>query len=96
MRRARAADGACYSLVLRRRSPGERPLSCIVSKRVAPRAVDRNRAKRVCRAVFAPYLKKRQAALLLVYVRKPALAATHAALLNEAAQFMRKVITKYD
>ena len=85
----RGIGGAFYTLSKRAHDTAR--VACTVSKKVAPRAVDRNRAKRVCRAVFAPHLKGTRG-LFIVQVRTPALGAPHRELAHEASRLMKEVI----
>lgn len=89
------AQGTYYSLSKRLR-PGAERVACVVSKKVASRAVDRNKAKRVCRAVFAPHVREKDTQRFVVHVRKPALGAPHATLVREASELVRRVITRHD
>lgn len=46
--------------------------ACIVSSKVAPRAVDRNRLKRLCRAALSTYLTKETQPNVFIFVAKKA------------------------
>ena len=46
--------------------------ACIVSSKVAPRAVDRNRIKRLCRAALSAYLAKETQPNVYIFVAKKA------------------------
>lgn len=66
--------------------------SCSVSKKVAHRAVDRNRAKRRARAAFLNVASKARG-LYLVTIKKPALAAPFSSLEEELRMLLHMLNT---
>ena len=94
-RRGQGVHGGYYSLTTKSMKAEPR-VACVVSKKVATRAVDRNKAKRVCRAIFGPYVRDIGERTLFVHVRKSALDAPHKELVKEASQLIKQVITPRD
>jgi len=91
-RHQRRVNGELFSLAL---SPvsGSSPakFSCVVSKKIAPRAVDRNTLKRRCREVFRPLLADKKAMLVVVYPKKSALLVSYAHFSREAKALLGKM-----
>ncbi|HEY4511173.1 MAG TPA: ribonuclease P protein component [Candidatus Paceibacterota bacterium] len=69
----------------------EPKFSCVVSKKISPRATERNTLKRRCREAFRPLLAHRQSLLLVVYPKKNALKAPYAELAREAEGLLGKI-----
>ncbi len=62
--------------------------SCVVSKKVARTAVDRNRVRRRVRAAFRPLVVT---GLFVIHIKKPALAAPFTEIARELAELSKKV-----
>ncbi len=66
--------------------------ACIVSSKVAPRAVDRNKIKRRCRSILAQILAKSPAGKLYIMVaKKAALDASYREVQKEIASLIARV-----
>src|SRR3989338_2060757 len=70
--RSRRFHGALFSLSVTGLPAGARgpKCACVVSKKVSPKAVERNRIKRRCREAVRAFLLKRQEPLALVFYAK--------------------------
>ena len=69
-RGAKRLQGNLFSLSTFSLSGGDAKFTCVVSKKVAQKAVDRNRLKRQCREVVRPLMKRVQHPLALVLTAK--------------------------
>lgn len=87
---ARRIHGALFSLALSPRSDGAKA-TITVSKKVSPKAVDRNLVKRRARAALTPLLKMLPAGAYVLSARPAARDATYAAIRDDIAALARKV-----
>lgn len=71
-----------------RTSPG---VACVVSSKVAPRAVDRNKIKRRCRAVLSEYMKKSPHLTIVLYTKKGAAKASFDDLKKDIEHLLSKI-----
>jgi len=69
----------------------EPKFTCVVSKKISPRATDRNTLKRRCREIFRPLLLRKQSMVIIVYPKKSALKAPYAELACEAEHLLGKI-----
>lgn len=91
--RSRREHGRFFTLalVLRNDTKGPRA-ACIVSKKVATRAVDRNLIKRRARAALAPALRGVSVSLsIALYAKKDALHASYKEVADDIAHLMSRV-----
>ncbi|OGG74151.1 hypothetical protein A3A40_03245 [Candidatus Kaiserbacteria bacterium RIFCSPLOWO2_01_FULL_54_20] len=93
--------GRLFSLSAAPLSRGRRlSLACVVSKKVAPKAVERNLIKRRCREAVRAHMRTRASAppLLLVFrAKKEAAGATFADILRDIGGLVDKVSdTRYN
>jgi ribonuclease P protein component len=88
--RARRIHGALFSVALSPASGGPKA-AITVSKKVSPRAIDRNLVKRRAKAVLAPLLKQLPAGAYVFSARPAALEATYAALKADLESLARKI-----
>jgi ribonuclease P protein component len=74
----RRFHGRYFSLSITRQSEGEPKFACVVSKKAAKRAVDRNRIKRRAKEALGAMLKGTTVPVSLVlYAKKEALTASY-------------------
>lgn len=68
--------GLSFSLTITRFPEGGGPkMACVVSKKIAARAVDRNKIQRRCREIVRPHIEHTNQALALVFYAKRGAAA---------------------
>src|SRR3989344_5306477 len=70
----------------------EPKFTCVVSKKISPRATDRNTLKRRCREIFRSLLAGKKPLLIVVYPKKTALEASFADLSLEAERLLGKIL----
>lgn len=86
--------GTYYALRLSLLSHGQgAKASCTISKKTAPLAVDRNKAKRVCRELLrAHIIRVKHPAAFVVRIHAAAIGAKHTDLSKEIASLMKEAI----
>lgn len=93
--RTRRLHGAFFSLSVLDLPRGARgPTSaCVVSKKVSPKAVERNLIKRRCReAVRGLILKRNEQLALVFYAKREALRATFTDIRNDTASLLERAL----
>jgi len=68
----------------------EPKFTCVVSKKVSPKAVERNRLKRRCREAFRPLLRDLPPVAFIIYPKRVALDVPFAELSREMATLVGK------
>lgn len=87
---ARRIHGVLFSLSLSPREDGAKA-TITVSKKVSPKAVERNRVKRRARAALSPLMKQLPPGAYVFSARPPAREASFAAIREDIAALARKV-----
>jgi ribonuclease P protein component len=87
---ARRIHGALFSVALSPSSGGPKA-TVTVSKKVSPRAVDRNLVKRRAKAALAPLLKRLPSGAYVFSARPAAREASYAALKADIESLARKI-----
>jgi ribonuclease P protein component len=80
-----------FSLIVAK-TPGKSALACTVSKKVSPRAADRNRVKRRMRAAMRAFLPFPPETSFIVIAKKAAVDATYAQVEHDLRQLMSRAI----
>ncbi len=91
-------NGAFFSLSAALLPRGTSPkASCVVSKKVSVRAVDRNRIKRQCRHAVAPILKTiKKPIVFAFFARREALGAEYADLERDVQKLVERALSRYN
>lgn len=72
---------------------GEPRAACVVSKKIAARAVDRNRIERRCREVLRPLMKNiKQPFALIFHAKREAVGATFVEIQRDILKLLERVI----
>lgn len=66
-------------------------VASVISKKVAARAVDRNRIKRRCRAALLPFLRELPPGAYVFYAKKEAVSATGAEIVRDLAKLLGRL-----
>lgn len=89
LRPLKTVSGKLFTVQRLPYSESDTRFSCVVSKKVVPKAVDRNRAKRRARAAFKEVWP--EAGLYVVHVKKLALSANFKELCSELSMLLEKL-----
>ena len=91
-------NGAIFSLTVAVSPTGSVPkVSCVVSKKVSPHAVDRNRIKRRCRAAIAPLLQTIRAPIICVFfARREAVTASYEDIQRDVCMLAEQAFSRYN
>ena len=92
LRRGKCVAGELLSVSVSPSSGSVEPkFTCVVSKKISPRATERNTLKRRCREIFRPLLSHKQSMIIIVYPKKSALKVPYAELSREAGRLLDKI-----
>jgi len=89
--KVRKVHGTLFSLTGTRIQEKATALACVVSKKVASKAVDRNRIKRWCREAARQHARSLEVSYAMVFrAKKDAASATHADIEREIGTLVEK------
>ena len=90
---SRRVHGALFSLAIAPRALAEGvQFACVVSKKVSPKAVERNRIKRCCReAVRSFTVKERAPQTLVVTAKRSARGASPKDMMSDISTILKKI-----
>lgn len=91
IRSPRRVHGSYFSLSISATAADAVRFACVVSKKVAARAVDRNLLKRRCREIVAKRISYVPSGTYLLYAKKGALSATYKDLERDIVQMLEGV-----
>lgn len=94
LRPARRIHGNYFSLTATPSAVLTEPkVACVVSKKIAARAVDRNRVKRQCREALRPFIKEVQKPTALIFrAKREAVEATFAEIRQDIQKLLERIV----